>query len=283
MPTPLSQPFSAPVIPVQPEQDVYGPDALQLFTTYTRDSFRSAFGQEAPAWDPSRPTKTWFDSTAVSSSTPTVHYDVISPDSAGAWGVRGLDLAVQEAAAVNLPGQASYPVYVVAPTGATRGGAPLNPLFFSLEADARMLLQALGGSQLIDEGASNVFPVEYPADEPRRQWAVVIGGRAFNCGELLRMKNANGIGAPGAWTMAAMGPAWQAATLPPSGLDDPRPMRPVPVRKLLGNERLQPGLMGIGAVVVRTDRVAASQSQGGFGPMDRLVLLEIRDLLKNGH
>ena len=60
----MSSPVSVPAVPPQPNQAVYGFQELALFKSYTRESYRAAFGVEPPPWDPSRLKKTWFDSTA---------------------------------------------------------------------------------------------------------------------------------------------------------------------------------------------------------------------------
>jgi hypothetical protein len=58
----MSNPVSQPVIPPQPNQLYYGVSALALFQTFTRDTYLSAFGIQAPPYDPTRVIKTWFDS-----------------------------------------------------------------------------------------------------------------------------------------------------------------------------------------------------------------------------
>ena len=68
-------------------------------------------------------------------------------------------LPAQQATAANLPGSIVYPPYVAAPTQATRGGAPVNPQYLSLQSDAEALMAALGGIALMDEGISTVFPI----------------------------------------------------------------------------------------------------------------------------
>ena len=58
-----NNPVSQPVVPAQPNQELYSVQDLALFKTYSRDSYRAAFGLEAPAYDPARLLKSWFDST----------------------------------------------------------------------------------------------------------------------------------------------------------------------------------------------------------------------------
>ncbi len=277
------KPISQPAAQVQPDQACYGIDALALFRTYTRDSYRATFGVEAPPWDPGRRTKTWFDSN-VDASSPGVslHYNVVARDAAARWSLTPLTLPASEAATVNLPGIVAYPPYVIRPTNATRGGAPVNPMDLSLESEARALMQELGAKGLVDEGVNAFAPVFYPADEPRRMWALVgNGGLQNNAGGLLRMRSAGGIGAPGHWRNARGEVAWMSEPPAPSGLYDPRPEVEMPVRGLLPNEELRPGVMGFGVLVYRTDREREQALQSGaFTPEDRKTMEEILRTVK---
>jgi hypothetical protein len=87
----------------QPDAALYGTDALELFTSYSRDSYLAAFQVEAPAFDPSKPTKTWFDS-SVDLSDPDnnlVQYNKLAPLN-GSWGIKKFTLLAADAAVVNL-------------------------------------------------------------------------------------------------------------------------------------------------------------------------------------
>jgi hypothetical protein len=59
----MSKPISQPVVAVQPNQQYYGTQELSLFKTFSRDTYLATFGVQAPAYDPSRLIKSWFDST----------------------------------------------------------------------------------------------------------------------------------------------------------------------------------------------------------------------------
>jgi hypothetical protein len=270
-------PISTPAAQPQPNQETFAIDALALFHTYTRDSYSAAFGVDAPAWDATRLGKSWFDSTVDTSNLANVaNYLTIGQDPTGAWAVLPYTMPVSEAATVNIAGAIVYPPYVVAPTGATRGGSPLNPNYLSLEATAQALMTSLSGTGLFDDGATVVYPNVYPPDEPRRSWSFLLNGLALNAGLLLLAQNANGVGAPGHWNVTSAGPTWVADPLPPSGLDDTRIPRPVPVRPLLPNEQLEPGPTGFGVQVLRTDlQLAAAQESGAFMPEDRAMLSQI--------
>jgi hypothetical protein len=268
----MSSPVSAPLVPVQPNLGAYGVQDLALFKTYTRDSYRTAFGIEAPPWDAARLRQSWFDSTVdTSSPTNVAVYKIAGEDPINGWTLKQMVIPSREAATVNLPGSVVYPAYTVAPTSATRGGSPINPNYLSLESDARALMATLGATALVEQGITPVFPVVYPADEPRRVWAIVVNGHPENAGNLLLEMNSKGVGAPGRWDYSSGELVWVPAPAPPTGLDDTRPPRDMPLRDLLPNEKFQMGLMGVS--VIRTD--FAQQQEGQFTPDDRATLLQI--------
>jgi len=275
----MTTPESKPVNPPQPDLLAYSLDSLGLFVAYTRASYLAAFGAQAPAWDPARLTKTWFDSTVdVSNPANLALYKIIAQDSTGAWGYQQMLIPATEAAAVNLPGSVTYPPYVIAPTDAMSGGAVINALYLSLQSDAETLMNQLGGTGLYDEGARPYFPVVYPADEPRRMWDFLVNGNAVNVGALIASMNANGIGYPGSWQTQNGGPVWVADPPAPTGVNDARQPRPMPVRDLLPNEKLQVGLMGVS--VVRTDlQQQADQAAGEFTADDRATLQQIYQIV----
>ena len=186
-------------------------------------------------------------------------------------------LRAREAASVNLPGAVTYPPYEIRPTHATRGGAPVNPMYLSFESEARALMAELGGTGIVDDGINVFAPVYYPADEPRRMWSVTLGGgRHDNAGGLLRMRNAMGVGAPGRWRDSQGVLAWVSDPPAPTGLDDSRAAVDIPVRALLPNEELRTGAMGFGLLIHRTDLEQESLARsGGFTAEDRRQLGEV--------
>ena len=278
----MTIPRSQAVAPVQPKQDSYGFNELALFKTYTRESFRAAFGAEAPAYDPVRLIKSWFDSSADSSDPANVVlYKILAPDPKGQWGLRQVVMPASEAGSLNLPGAVKYPPYVITPTTAVRGAnSGIWPVTLSLKSEAVALLEELGlpGLELFDEGEGSVFPIVY-GDEPRRVWYFVYKGLVHGVGGLLSAKNSRGIGAPGHW---AVGDTieWVPDPPAPTGLSDARPPREMPVRELLPNEKVAMTLMG--PVIVRTDRQASqAEASGQFTDTDRLTLKEIHRLLQS--
>ncbi|MCU1336221.1 MAG: hypothetical protein JWO19_1802 [Bryobacterales bacterium] len=268
----MINPVSQPVVPMQPSAEFYSIQDLALFKSYSRESYRAAFGVEAAAYDPARRRKSWFDSTVdVSGSDNVAVYRIAAQDQSGNGILRQIVMPAQEAAAVNLPGAIQYPPYIVTPTRATRGGSSLNAIYLSLEGDARALMKELGGDNLQQEELAS-FPASYPSEEPRRSWYFLVQGRPVNVGSLLLGRNAQGVGAPGHWDVSAAEPAWVPDPPGPTGADDTRPPREMPVRDLLPNEKLYTGLMGIPGVV-RTDlQKTADEISGKFTPDDRATL-----------
>jgi len=265
-------PVSLPVAPAQPAAEFYSILDLALFKSYSRESYQTAFGVEAPVYDPARRQKSWFDSSVdVSAQNNTAGYRIATQDQNGNQILQQIVMPAQEAATVNLPGAVHYPPYVVAPTLATRGGSILNPIYLSVEGDARALMTELGGASLQQEELPP-FTADYPDGEPRRPWEFLVRGQMYNAGALLASRNAQGIGSPGHWDLSSPAPVWVPD---PNGLteaDDTRPPWPMPVRDLLPNEKLYTGLMGIPGVQ-RTDlQQTADEASGKFTPDDRATL-----------
>lgn len=270
--TTVIHPVSQPVIPAQLGTEFYTIQDLALFKSYSRDSYRTAFGVDAPAYDPGRRRKSWFDSTVDLSDPANVAvYRIAAQDQTGAGVVRQVVMPAQEAAAVNLPGAIQYPPYIVTPTRATRGGSTLNAIYLSLESDAQALMKELAGDTLQQEDLPS-FPTDYPSEEPRRSWSFLVQGQPVNVGALLLKRNAQGVGAPGHWDVSTPEPVWVPDPPGPTGADDARPPREIPIRDLLSNEKLYTALMGI-LGVVRTDlQKTADEASGKFTPGDRATL-----------
>jgi hypothetical protein len=277
----ISVPFSRPIAPIQPNAEFYSIHELALFKTYTRESYRAAFGVEAPAYDPARPVKSWFDSTADMTHPDNVAvYRIVGRDQNNQWTTRQLVLSAREAATPNLTGEIRYAPYVVAPTNTLRAGSTIHPVYLSLESEARGFMAQFDGSDLGDEGESGIFPITYPADEPRRLWYFMYRGRPVNAGALLNSRNRKGMGAPGHWDVSSGEPMWIPDPPAATGADDTRPPRELPIRDLLPNEKLQATLLDV--TVVRTDKQKESeQSSGRFTAEDRLMLQQIHQKLTN--
>lgn len=273
----MTLPHSEPTVPAQPKQVSYGFSELAFFKTYTRESYRTAFSVEAPAFDPARLIKTWFDSTADASDPANIAvYKIIAADAKGQWGIRQYVMPAREAASVNLPGAIPYPAYLIAPTKAARGGVTgIWPETLSLLTEAHALLQELGleNVELLDQGSGGALPVFY-GDEPRRQWFFSYKGMTYGIGELLASKHRNGVGAPGRWVVGDT-VEWIADPPAATGLNDTRTPREVPVRDLLPNERVSMTLMG--PTILRSD--LQPEAPGQFTESDRQSLRNIERIL----
>lgn len=273
----MTTPTSSPAPPVQPDLDAYSFGELALFKTYTRESYRAAFGVEPPAYDPTRAIKTWFDSTADTSDADNVSTYKVILEVGGKWVVKQLVLPSWEATTVNLPGAIEYPKYVVATTNATFVSDPVQ---LSLRSEAAKLLVELGltGVELVDEADSmQYYRVDY-RDDPRRLWSFFYKGGQYNVGSLLANRHHYGVDWPGHWEVGST-IRWVSDPPAPAGLDDQRPPRPMPVRDLLANEKIESALFG-GPQIVRTDRQKRTEVSGQFMDADRALLQEILRLLQ---
>lgn len=80
------------------EQAVYGVGELELFVSYARESYRAAFGVEAPVFDPGARPKLWFDTTAPADPEEEVAYRFVIGDR-----IVVRHMLAGEARAVNIP------------------------------------------------------------------------------------------------------------------------------------------------------------------------------------
>jgi hypothetical protein len=277
------KPQSIPSNPSVPDKAYYPASELQTVRRYNRDSYFAEFGEQAPPFDSSRPPKFWFDSTALDNHEPDERlaytklvYDVFVP----------FDLKASEAATVNLPGVYQYPAYQVEPTPAVvlsvvnSPETPINARHLSSKEDAEAIVSELGTAY----SESNLTDGPYSVDwrgETRRFYQVRFKNNLLNVGQLLILKNAGGVGAPGAWNLDGDEPTWTPA-LQETGENDPRPEVPVPVRRLASVERLSVNPFGV--TVYRMDRespynpkpvVAVGGSGGGLTAGQEALLNEI--------
>lgn len=225
---------------------------LQLpgFPMYTRDSYFKTFGKAAPPADPTKRPKAWIGTGSY-------------------LFLQGLATLVQDSVPgnendVNIEGAGPFTAYVLQPTKASTagpGGQPYNPLYLSLEADARALMAAIGGKNLRDEGANAFLPISYPADELRREWEFDSpGGIGLNAGSLLYARNMAGVGSPGHWNTVTPVPSW-VPQLHPVPKDLNNPWGP-PCRALAPNESIGPGMLGVPQLIV-DDGTPAQPGQSG--------------------
>jgi hypothetical protein len=245
---------SVPQEKPQPDRPRYGIGELYLFREFTRQGYEQTFGVQPPPFDPSKPIKTWFDS-SVAGRLPgeVVTYSVVRKvEGQAAYAVSPFAITAEDAARVNLPGAYRYPAYVPADTPAMAGGQrAINPVFLTERAEAEALGRELGLS--VVEIPIPVLPIHELAwnGETRRQWALALpNGKRAVAGLLLQQKYAGGIGAPGFWKFNAQGyPIWEP--IHPITSNPNAKVMPLPVRGLLPNERLIADIFG--PAVVRTD------------------------------
>lgn len=234
----------------QPSTKTYGVAELQLFTTYDRDTYKTRFGVQAPAYDASRSPKTWFDSTALvgRSADALVEYTIFQNNA-----FTTLTMKASEAASVNLTGRYEYAVYAPAATVATSGGVGVNPRALISETDARALV-----TELVAAGASvklleqdNSLDTNWGTETRRRFTITFADGVACDAAGLLSEKYIAGVGAPGHWVIiTGAEPIWVVESQDDGAKAGAAVA--VPVRPLLSNEKLVIGWAGL-AYVERTD------------------------------
>jgi hypothetical protein len=152
-------------------------------------------------------------------------------------------MTASEAANVNLPGLRTYPAYQIAATLAQVGtsGQMYDPADLSTAAQGALMLAELnplynGKLELVD--ASEPPPNSVWNGETRRRWELVCHDPdvCLVVGRMMVLENAEGIGAPGHWTVAD--PSEQAVwnydkPFDGSGKSD---CRSLPLRAQLPNE-----------------------------------------------
>jgi len=273
--------------PAVPNEPFYPIDRLYRFKRYDRASWEVEFGAQAPPWDPKRPKKYWADTSAVTNvedpdNTPVV-YDYFDFNTRS---FKKMKLSASEAATPNLPGQYTYPAYVIMPTSAVMndpdgGKTTLNPKILCYRTEAEEIAKELGADTVVQSQAFTTGPFTIDWNkEHRRIWLIRLGSNYLSAAALVQAKAKNGVGAPGKWQILESGqPVWIPEPLE-TGEHDPRPEVPVPCRPLAENEALYLG-HPMKVIVYRTDmeseynQAAAPSSDGTADfPADMRILLE---------
>lgn len=280
----LSLVAQTPTPKPQPADAVYGVDQLTLLPTYTRDSYETTFGRQAPPFDPSRAPKNWFDQTAKFGPNT---YNSFDGTKFSTFTLNG-----NEAGLVNLPGLPHYDRYEP-PAGNIRvvynnGSFPSQLLGQGLQArrdDALALLAEIGDPSLKLTKQSGLGGVlSYVRIDPSVDVDVYyVGG--MNAGAAWAGRNAKGVGYPGHWEKAYEGSYTWVNDVLDDGSKNTKPPVPQPVRALLPNEKLgncSTNPMFPSACIVRTDiqPPAPAPSSGSFTQTDRDALNQILKLLK---
>lgn len=146
-----------------------------------------------------------------------------------------------QASAPNLD-MSPYPAYTPDPLNGVIASFPstpqlkpitlTDPTIFSNPAQASAMAVALGGT--VVDITPNTEVLTFPSTETRREFGVVVGGAVYNVGKLLVQQFAQGVGAPGAWSLTATGPTWTPLVAP----SIPLAAVPTPQRALLPNEQI---------------------------------------------
>jgi hypothetical protein len=224
-------------------QDSYPISDLYLFPVYqTREDYRKRTGKRAPAFDPSKPVRTWEDTGPGPETRTYFGFD---------WSDRTFKTVQMSPGPVNLPGPYEFDAYVIAPTKATvvstydGSRQPLNPMLLSTAEDAKRLAQEIERDTGIrfevveDPALSGPFRHEFPPEEKRRFFSLQYGDYRGNVGILMSNRHGLGVDRPGKWVFQAKsGLVFQHAYLE----EWPRPGHPTvtfyPTRGLQPGEKL---------------------------------------------
>lgn len=241
--------ITTPVNPPQPADPFYPGSVLNILPTYTRASYATAQGSDAPTGDITRKPKYWADSTVGASPLVTVEYRYFDTSTPGPAIVKTMSMSAAEASEFNIPGLQTYPKYIVASTQATSLGAPVNPNSLSTlaQADAIAVQWGLDPTNAV---AQNLGTYSWPENEQRRVYEIMLNGTQYNVGELLIELYNYGIGVPGMWVMNVPpgGPQW--VLMPPTSQNFTAAPWPNPIRKLLANEGIAAGGGALGGQTV---------------------------------
>jgi hypothetical protein len=243
-----------------------GINDLRLFPEYTRPSYEAEFGVQPPAFDPSKPEKTWLDPSPAATGN---YYRLVAGNPPF---FSSLVMSPADTKAVNLSGLFRYPVYEVQPTLALMVWGNLRPLdsaaTLSTEVEANLLGAELGVVPSIPPAEVTGIKFEWRG-ETRRNWELVVNGARYNVQTLLQTKSVAGVGAPGKWVKDDVGSlAWES-------LPQPQPVAgssvPVPVRPLAANEEFSPRVGGTWVVVEKGSGDPVPAPSGDTGEILRLV------------
>jgi hypothetical protein len=245
------QPRQIPQPKTQPAEPIYGVGELYLFPRHTRATYREAFGEEAPPYDPAKRIKRWFDSTAMEVSRRDAADEAVTyrvHDPGDPTGLKLLMMTRGEAAAVNLPGSVVYPKYAPAPTQAwvngPDGSAAFPVQYLCSREQAEEMAQELGEvGQLPAMQVPNGPYMVVWGQETRRPWTIQFKGQTIYAETLRRAKFAGGVGAPGWFDTSGAEPVWVPGPVE-TGEHDLRPEVLMPVRDLQWNEVLEKTLVG---------------------------------------
>lgn len=289
----LSLTAQVPTPQAQPSTATYSVKVLELLPSYTRDSYETTFGRQAPAFDPNRAPKSWFDSTAGAS--PKTYNNVNTAQSTVVWST--FTLSGPEAAAVNLPGLQHFQKFVnpVTQSNVTfKCSLPNCPVTQapigqqSTLSEAQAMLAEIGDLNLTisDIGVPKAGCVFcYSKNDPNLPVSIYYIG-SMNVADYWPNRNVNGVGYPGKWIKSFTGVYQFVPDVQTDGQNSTFPPIPVPERALLANEKFKVVVLGLipVAVLSRTDIPDSTfggdtSSGGGFTDADRALLVDIHKAL----
>lgn len=274
---------------LQPISILYDP-AVEIFEN--RNDYIVAVGQQPPPRDPDRPRKTWIDRSAVIGQPYT--YLAVNLQTAQ---LEHMQIPGEWALAPNLDGEYSYPPrpeydaggsVIYFPSSRETKAAP----HLCEQADAEFLMAELRGFNLNRWRIGSNFEFRAAAGDTRDMWRFNLTSDYWDFAyDLLALRNAHGVGAPGRWVQDKGDPVpwdesdktarcvWQK--LPQyTGEGDNQPDVPVPCRALHDDEKLvKAGIAGI-SVLVQVGEAEPVPEGGGFTEEDRVTLDECRAILK---
>ncbi len=291
----LSLPAQVPTPQAQPSTATYSVKVLELLPSYTRDTYESTFGKQAPAFDPNRAPKSWFDSTAGTS--PKTYNNVNTAQSTPVWST--FTLSGPEAASINLPGLPHFARFVnpVVQSNVTfkcnlpncaATQAPIGQQATLEEAQA--MLGEIGDPNLSITDIGVPKPgctFCYSKNNPGSSVSIYYIG-SMNVADYWPNRNVNGVGYPGKWVKSFSGNYQFVADVLTDGSSTTFQPIPVPERTLLANEKFKTVVLGLipVSVLTRTDIVDTdpqtggnSSGGGGFTDSDRKLLQDIHKAL----
>lgn len=282
-------PTSLPTIPVLPSLPA-ATAALDLFATWTRASYLAAFGVQAPPYNPSEPTRNWFDTSAnpgpyscvqVSGSTASI-----------------VPLAVPANVAVpNLPGAYQYPAWsnpatttAVLTFPGTNNPGPMPSVQVGeicSQADAQAVAAACPAGTTVTEDPSDAN-VTWNT-ETRRTWLINVpnGPQGVFAATLRATMTAistdtsgnyvsGGVGSPGSFQVSGSSLVW--VPTPDPGLSAGAAMA-VPCAPLWANTAFAPGPLGIGVEIISSATPSAS-GEGGLTATQAALLQRNNTILE---
>lgn len=276
-------PTSLPVIPAAPSTPAYGIADLDLFKTYTRASFLASVGEQAPPYDPTQRTRTWFDTSASPGP-----YVAIDPGTG-----QSVSLAVPKNVALpNLAGAYEYPEWNNPPTTVAElnfgGGLPSPGTLPAAELcsaqDAEAVKDACPVGTTVGEDPTDASSINWGSETRRRYTVNVPNGPQGVYAAILRAEMtaihrdpsggyiSGGVGSPGSFQLQGGSLVW--VPLPDPGLSASGAML-VPTRPLLAGESIQPGIMGVMQIVNANNGGGAASQGGGLTPQQAQAIAQI--------